>query len=249
MNEAPAKNSERFSLFHGIILVLSIYVLGVVFIQTVVKLSPETNLLLDYIDSLICIVFLLDFFLHLFTAPSKKAFLKWGWLDFISSIPMVGVFQWARIGRVVRILRLLRAFRSSKILITHLFQHRARSTLATVTLISVVLMIFSSIAMLHVETAVNSNIKTPEDALWWSFATITTVGYGDKYPITDAGRMVAVVLMIAGVGLFATFTAYLSNFFLESAHKKSETDMRDLITEVRLLREKIDSMDNRDGKR
>jgi voltage-gated potassium channel len=244
MNETQPTHSERPSLFQCIILVLSIYVLCVVFIQTVIKLSPETNLLLDYIDSLICVVFLFDFFFHLYKAPSKRAFLKWGWMDLISSIPMVGVLRWGRITRVVRILRLLRAFRSSKILITYLFQHRAHSTFATVTLISLVLMIFSSIAMLHVETETGSNIKTPGDALWWSFATITTVGYGDKYPVTPQGRIVAVILMIAGVGLFATFTGYLSSFFLESAQKKNEEDLKELIKEVRLLREKIDSLED-----
>jgi voltage-gated potassium channel len=106
--------------------------------------------------------------------------------------------------------------------------------------------IFSSIAILHVETAANSNIRTPGDALWWAFTTITTVGYGDKYPVTFEGRAVAVVLMIVGVGLFATFTAYISNYFLESNQKKSEQAIIELIAEVRLLREKVDSMPKAD---
>ncbi|MDB6019303.1 MAG: ion transporter [Pedosphaera sp.] len=232
---------EKLTWLQFIILVLSVYVLGAVFVQTVVKLSPETNLLLDDIDSLVCLVFLYDFFVHLYKAPSKKAFLKWGWLDFISSIPMLGIFRWARVTRVVRILRLLRAFRSSKILITHLFQHRASGTLATVSLISSILVIFSSIAIMHVEIEPTSNIKTPGDALWWAFTTVTTVGYGDKYPVTMEGRMVAVVLMIAGVGLFATFTGFISSFFLESAQKKNETDIKELLNEIKLLHEKVDS--------
>jgi voltage-gated potassium channel len=171
------------------------------------------------------------------------------WVDFISSIPMLGIFRWARVVRVVRLLRILRAFRSSKILITYLFRHRANSTFATVTLISTILVIFSSITILHVETDAGSNIKTPVDALWWAFTTITTVGYGDKYPVTTAGRMVAVVLMIAGVGLFATFTAYISSFFLESAQKKNEGDVKELLKEVRALHEKVDALETVRGGR
>jgi voltage-gated potassium channel len=69
-----------------------------------------------------------------------------------------------------------------------------------------------------------------------------------KYPVTIEGRAVAVILMIAGVGLFATFTAYISSFFLESANKPHENDISELIKEVRLLREKIESMDNSHSK-
>jgi voltage-gated potassium channel len=239
---------EKVTWLQCITLFLSVYVLVAVFIETVVKLSPETTQLLDYIDSLICLVFLYDFFIHLYRAPSKKAFLKWGWLDFISSIPMLGLFRFARLARVIRILRILRAFRSSKILITYLFQHRATSTLASVALISVVLVIFSSIAILHVENQPASNIKTPADALWWAITTITTVGYGDRYPITLEGRAVAVVLMTAGVALFATFTAFISSFFLESANKQHESEVRELIGEVRLLRQRLDSIANEQSK-
>jgi len=241
-------HSPKVTWLQCLTLVLSVYVLIVVFIQTIVKLPTETTQLLDYIDSVVCLVFLYDFFLHLVQAPSKKAFLKWGWIDFVSSIPMLGIFRFARVTRVIRILRILRAFRSSKILITYLFQHRATSTLASVSMISCILVIFSSIAILHVETATSSNIKTPGDAMWWAITTITTVGYGDKYPVTNEGRAVAIVLMIVGVGLFATFTAYISSYFLESDHKKNELAIRDLISEVRLLRERVDSMGNSHSK-
>jgi voltage-gated potassium channel len=234
----------KVSWLQCITLVLSVYVLIAVFLETVLAFSPATTQLLDYIDSLICLVFLYDFFFHLYKAPSKRAYLKWGWLDFISSIPMLGLFRFARIARVIRTLRILRAFRSSKILITYLFQHRARSALATVAMISGILVIFCSIAVLHVETSASSNIKTPSDALWWAVSTITTVGYGDKYPVTLEGRAIAVFLMIAGVGLFATFTAYISSFFLESASKSHQSELTKLIQEVRLLREKVDSLAN-----
>ena len=63
--------------------------------------------------------------------------------------------------------------------------------------------------------APNSNIKDAEDALWWSFVTITTVGYGDRFPVTTEGRLVGAVLMICGVGLFGTFTGFIASWFME----------------------------------
>jgi voltage-gated potassium channel len=243
MNESFAEpHSEKLTWLQVILLVLSIYVLTVVFLQTVIQFSPQTNALLDEIDSIICAFFLYDFFLRLYRAPSKRAFLRWGWLDLISSIPVAGIFRWARIARVVRLLRILRAFRSSKVLIGYLFEHRAKSVLATVSLISAILVIFSSIIILHVETDASSNIKTPSDAIWWSLSTITTVGYGDRFPVTNEGRLVAVALMVVGVGLFATFTAYISNCFIESGQKKHESEIRELANEVRSLREKLDEI-------
>lgn len=241
----PAINSEarKLTLFQCIILVLSVYVLAAVFIQTVFPLSPETNQLIDRIDFIICLIFIYDFFLRLYRAQSKLAFLKWGWIDLISSIPMFDVLRWGRLVRVVRILRILRAFRSTKFLVRHLFRNRARSTFATVALISIVMVIFSSIAILNFENEPESNIKTPSDALWWAFVTITTVGYGDKFPVTHEGRIVAAVLMTAGVGLFGTFTAYVASFFIEAEQKKEEAEIQQLIKEVRLLGEKVDLLE------
>lgn len=77
------------------------------------------------------------------------------------------------------------------------------------------MVLFSSIAILQVEDSPNSNIKSAEDAIWWSYVTITTVGYGDKYPVTTEGRLIAAVLMTAGVGLFGTFTGFLASWFVQ----------------------------------
>jgi len=65
----------------------------------------------------------------------------------------------------------------------------------------------------------NSNIKTAEDALWWAYVTITTVGYGDRFPVTTEGRLIASLLMTAGVGLFGTFAGYISSLFIQTNQK------------------------------
>lgn len=197
-----------------LILILSIYVLLALLIDSFFKLSSELSRLLNYIDNLICIVFLYDFIIRLIKAPSKKAFLKWGWIDLVSSIPAFEFLRYGRLIRLFRLLRVLRAFRSVRHLALHLFRNRVKGTFATVATFAIIMVIFSSISILQVERDANSNIKTAEDAIWWSFTTITTVGYGDKYPITTEGRIIAVFLMITGVGAFGTFTGFVASWFV-----------------------------------
>ncbi|WP_281299441.1 potassium channel family protein [Flavobacterium limnophilum] len=145
--------------------------------------------------------------------------MRWGWIDLISSIPMINYFRAGRLLRLIRLFRIVRAFRSSRMLLHHIFKNKAKGTFTTVSIFAVMLIIFSSIAILQVENTKEGNIKTAEDALWWAYVTITTVGYGDKFPVTTEGRIIAVVLMTAGVGLFGTFTAYASSLFVEEREK------------------------------
>ena len=123
-----------------------------------------------------------------------------------------------------------------------IFESRARGTFSIVLLVSMVLMVFSSIAILNVEKGPDSNIKSANDALWWSMTTITTVGYGDKYPVTPAGRIIAALLMVTGVGLFGTFTACIATFFMEPNKKNEGMDMA-LLAELRLLRERLEKLE------
>jgi voltage-gated potassium channel len=147
-----------------------------------------------------------------------------GWIDLISSIPNIDILRAGRTLRLIRLLRILRAFRSTKNLVNHIFQNKAQGALTTVSVLAVILIIFSSISVLQFETEPTSNIKTAEDALWWSYVTITTVGYGDKFPVTTGGRIIGVLLMTAGVGLFGTFTAFISSWFLKDRKVEIEND-------------------------
>jgi voltage-gated potassium channel len=206
---------EGLNVFQILIIILSIYVLVALFLDTVLVLPAETSNLLTIVDNAICIIFLIDFGIRYRKADSKLQFMKWGWIDLISSIPMLDIFRAGRLFRLVRLFRILRAVRSTKLLISHAFKNRKQGTFSAVAVISLLLVIFSSIAILNIENDPASNIKTAEDALWWSFVTITTVGYGDKYPVTTEGRLIAAILMTAGVGLFGTFTGFVASWFME----------------------------------
>ena len=210
---SPAEN-KLITFFDIVIVILSIYVLITLIIDSFFKLAPEVSRLLYLFDDLICIIFLYDFTNRFIKAPSKLKFMKWGWIDFISSIPTFEYLRAGRLIRIVRLLRVLRAFRSVRYLTSHIFKTRTKGTFATVSLISFLMLIFGSISILQFETTPESNIKTAEDAIWWAFVTITTVGYGDKYPVTTEGRIIAGFLMITGVALFGTFTGFIAAWFM-----------------------------------
>jgi voltage-gated potassium channel len=207
---------KEIKLFNILILILSIYVLISLIISVIFKLSNELNILLGYIDNFICFIFLIDFWIRFKNADNKLAFMKWGWIDLIASIPFL---DYARAGIVIRLVRLIRVFRalkSTKLIYEHIAQNKKQSVLTSVALISILMIIFSSIAILQFERDINSNIKTAEDAIWWSYVTITTVGYGDKFPVTTEGRIIGAILMTTGVGIFGTFTALVSSWFVQN---------------------------------
>ena len=228
---------ERIDPKQIISLVLSIYVFGALIAETIFKLSPQTIELLDKIDFIICFFFLYDFAARFYAAKSKLQFLKWGWLDLLSSIPFWGGFQWARAARIVRILR---AFRSTKVLLQYLYKDRAHGTLLSAVLVAIVMILFSSVTILNVETDPASNIKSPEDALWWAFTTVSTVGYGDKYPVTTEGRLTAVLLIISGAGLFGIYTAFIAKLFVAEQDKDGDVQIKLLTEEIRLLRLRVE---------
>jgi voltage-gated potassium channel len=219
------KNEEnKLGLLNFIVIILSIYVLGALIIDSFFVLPQEISNLLNYVDNLICLFFFFEFSYRFYNAENKLKFMKWGWIDLLSSIPMVGYLRAGRVLRLIRLLRVVRAFKSTKNLVSHIFANKAQGAFTSVSIIAILLIIFSAIGMLQVETDPNSNIKTAEDAIWWAYATITTVGYGDRYPVTSEGRIIAAILMTAGVGLFGTFTAYIASWFVVEKNENKEKD-------------------------
>ena len=238
MKHSKPGETGRVPLWDVFILFLSVYVLSAMVAEMVLKLPEDTAKLLQVLDTIICVVFLGDFLYRLISAKDKLEYLKWGWVDLISSIPTVDALRIGRVFRVVRVLRILRGVRSTKTFLRLLFRNRAQSTLATVGVFSVAMVIFASIAILYVEVGPESNIKSAQDALWWALATVTTVGYGDKVPVSVEGQIIAALLMITGLGLFSTFTGYVSTFFVEEEIEEQdhEEEERDEMIRVRLDR-------------
>jgi voltage-gated potassium channel len=233
-DEAEHHFSGAYQFF---MLALCLFALAGLATDTLLPKASPVRDVLRYADTAICALFFVDFLLQLKRAPNRwRYFSRWGWIDLLSSIPMVDVLRVGRAARVMRIFRVVRGVRSTKLLADFILGRRAQGAFLAATLVSLLLVVFASIAVLQFEQVAGANITTADDAVWWAIVTLTTVGYGDRYPITGEGRVVAGLLMIAGVGLFGTFSGYVASWFLAPGEKKGQSDMDALRAEIAALR-------------
>lgn len=214
---ATSKEIKKPSVYWEIIiLILSIYVFIELAIEVIYPFDQQTQTILDYIDLGICVIFLYDFFHFFFTSEDKWKYLKKRWIDFIASIPFIGVLRILRMARIFRAVRTLKVFKILKGLksfapiINWISENKLRNILVIYVFILVMIMIYCSIAFYNFE----KNINEFFDAFWWSFTTVTSISYGDIIPITKIGKIIAMILSLAGMGLFSVITAELSaNFY------------------------------------
>lgn len=191
------------SLYQLVLLVLSVYVLGALVVEAFLIEDPEVRSVLQYIDFGICIVFLFDFFINLATAPSKKEYLKWGWIDFISSIPVIDPLRWGRVSRVLRIFRYFRAMKSMRILIDNIRSSKLETLSWSVFLIVFTSFTLSAALILEYERGYDSSINTAEQALWWAFLNIMNAKTSIDQALSAEGIVITTVLNKVGVLLFA----------------------------------------------
>lgn len=242
MHRQDSKPAEEVGVFQLVVLVLSIVVLGAIFVDTAFKLPPEVSKILDWIDTAVCCLLLVDFGIRFRKAESKLEFMKWGWIDLLASIPNVPFLRIGRMVRILRILRLLRALRATHRVSHILLRDKLRGGVASVFLTFLLLVMFASVGILVCErSSADAKIRTGEDAIWWSVATITTVGYGDLYPVTAEGRVLAMILMIAGVGMFGAVTGVVASVIVGDK-KKEDAAQAEILERLKRLEEKIDSL-------
>lgn len=232
--------SDSVGPFQFAILLLSIFALVAIGADALFKLPHEISRILQGVDVVVCGVLLVDFVGRFGAAESKLQFMKWGWLDLIACVPTVDALRMGRFVRIFRVIRLIRGVRSLQRLIAMMFANKTRGGVASVGMTMFLLVVIGSIAVLVCETVPGSNIKTADDAVWWSVTTVTTVGYGDRYPVTDGGRIVAMFLMLSGVGLFGALSGIIASKFLGSPDEKEDAvlnELKELRAEMARLRE------------
>jgi voltage-gated potassium channel len=222
---------ERFcQAVDGPMTVLAIVWLLILVLPSVIHLDSAASGVLDTFDYSLWSLFIVEYLVKLVLAPSRWGFVRTHLLDLIVIlVPFL---------RPVRALRFLRLIRAGAIAGQGLGRARRLLTehgLHYVLLVAVVLVFAGAAIELGFERdAPGSNIHTFGDALWWAVVTLTTVGYGDRFPVTSGGRAVAVVLMLVGIGLLGVITANIAAFFVS---KGDATDRRRLqLLEVRLER-------------
>ena len=206
-----------YELFIGALSVLSIINLILYYVIN----NPVVSGVVAIIDGLLSLIFLADFLFRFFTADSKSRYFlsQFGWADLLASLP----FPQAKALRLIRVFRAGRMMgqQGARHMLRQFLGNRAQSALLTLLFLIILVLEFGGMAMVAVESSsTEANIRTPADAVWYTYVTITTVGYGDRYPVTTEGRLIGIVIMTAGVGLFGTLTGYLANAFLAPPKSK-----------------------------
>jgi len=166
------------------------------------------------VDAGISLFLIADAIVRLMRAPRKRCYLidYNGWMVLVGSLPVPGV----RVLRLLQTILLARRLRRSDYAMMGrvVVERRAQSALAVAAFLAISVLEVGGIMILGAEShSPAANIQTASDALWWGYVTVATVGYGDKYPVTNAGRAVGVLMMTIGVGLFGVITGFLADWF------------------------------------
>lgn len=199
-----------YEIFIILVSVLSVINLLAIWVPGI---DPDALHVLEVINFFLTIIFLGDFLYRMVTAPSRTHYFfhDWGWADLLASVPSLRIL---RVFRIFKAYRLLRKYGARNIL-GQLKKHRAESVLFVVIFCVMVVIEGGAFFILMAErSAPDANIQSASDAMWWVYVTITTVGYGDRYPVTTAGRLVGIAVMTMGVGLFGTLAGYIANKLL-----------------------------------
>lgn len=230
---ADAEELSAYDLFVSVAALISLVVVGY---REMVPSPSEVAELLDLFDLAFCLVFFLDFVRNTIRAPDRKRYLRgWGIFDLASSIPVIEAF---RILRIVRLVRIFRALRSIRILYIVARKNRPAAIFVAGLTLTIGLFVGICVAVLELEsTAPGANLLTAHDVLWWAVVTSSTVGYGNEYPVTAEGRLLAGILMFVGIGLFATASGAIAGMGIRSLNHPS--DEPDIHRELRALRESI----------
>jgi voltage-gated potassium channel len=204
--------------------IAALSVLSIVNVVLMYAFRNDSNLrdVLFVMNALLSVIFSVDFLYRLFSASSKSEYFlrQLGWADLLAALP----FKQIKIFRVFRLVRVFRLLRASGMRRTGrtLLRDRAGSALLTLLLLGILVLEFGSLEILKLEQhAEGANILSASDALWYVIVTISTVGYGDRFPVTNSGRFMGALIIIIGVAIFGTFTGYLANLFLTP--RKSDT--------------------------
>ncbi|KEO83238.1 ion transporter [Tumebacillus flagellatus] len=165
------------------------------------------------VDYCMIAFFGVEYLVRLWRAENPKKFILTNWFDLLAMIPFDVHFQLARLMRLIRLVRILRAS-------PMLWGVVSSKQMRMIMVFMLVIVAWSSVGILLLESGHNKGIQDYGDAVWWAIVTMTTVGYGDVSPATEGGRIIAVFLMFTGIGLIGTFTANLANHWVGFNHSQ-----------------------------
>ncbi|PWU20317.1 MAG: hypothetical protein C5B48_12680 [Candidatus Rokuibacteriota bacterium] len=242
LRTAQERDDVKGIAYELFILALSALSIVNLVLQAVMSWGSQKWWLIVYVDAALTLIFLSDFTYRITTTSSKRHYMLHGGgiFDLLGSLPGLRIFRLFRIIRAGRTMSRLGGRR----MVRDMRHQFAAGTLYLVVFSLILTLEVVGLLELHFEqNAAGANITTGGDALWWGYVTATTVGYGDKYPVTPGGRIVGSIMLTVGVALFATFSGFLANTFLSKRREQpaapaADGDLQAALTELeRLLSE------------
>lgn len=196
--------------FDWFILGLIMISVGIMVTENSVSLNEDISSLLLYVQWSILAIFVLEYLARLFVAESKlKHVLSiWGIIDLLAIIAGLGLIQQLSAIRVFRLLRVMRMLRIARYTNAVAVLGKAfasiRAELSFFGIVSLLAVFVSGVAVYHFESEVQPEVFTTMlDGIWWAIATLSTVGYGDIYPVTIGGKIIASFIILLGIGIIA----------------------------------------------
>ena len=237
---------QRLNPWDWLVLVVAVVSLLLVLLETFLHVPPGVLSLLRTVDTLSCVIFLIDVFVRWKRERWSVNYWRWAWLDVIASIPFEPAFRSLQAIRIYRFIRLIRVLKKLSTLTSGT---SLNEKLLARPGVAFVMVLFSTMLMVEVErSAPNATIKTGGDALWWALTTVTTVGYGDTYPVTTEGRIIAAVMMLIGIALFGSMSAIVTSKLIlpkeTRDHEELRQEMRALHAEIKELRRHLPDKPN-----
>lgn len=226
----PIGNGNKLSNIYDFIMMTTIVV-------SIIPLAfKETNAFFQWIDYITVSIFILDYLLRLFTADYKlkksvASFFLYpitpmAIIDLISILPSLTVlnssFRLLKLFRLLRTLKVLRAFKflrysKSFDIISNVFK-KQKKVLSAVATMAVAYVLISALVIYNVEP---ESFETFFDAIYWATISLTTVGYGDIYPVTNIGRVVTMISSVFGIAIIALPSGVITAGYLEEVNKES----------------------------
>ena len=223
------KLSKSFAFFIQFLIVLSVITFSV---ETLPNLKPQTKAILNSIEVFCVVVFTAEYLARIYVAGNKPKFIFsfFGLIDLFAILPFYLSFGLDL--RSLRVLRMFRLFRLLKLVrYNRAMRHFAKAMLLAKEQIilfmgvTLVLIYFAAIGIYYFENeAQPEHFSSIFDSLWWSIVTLTTVGYGDVYPITVGGRIFTFFILLIGLGIVAIPTGIISSSLTKVVEPDSEEE-------------------------
>ncbi|MFM8550039.1 MAG: potassium channel family protein [Verrucomicrobiota bacterium] len=215
---------QRLNPWDWLVLVVAVVSLLLVVLETFLHVPTAILSALRSADTFSCAIFLTDVFVRWKREKYSAGFWRWAWIDVLASIPFEPAF---RSLQAVRIYRFIRLFRIMKKLNTLTNGTSLNEKLLALPGVAIVMVLFSTMLIVEVErTAPGATIKKGGDALWWALTTVTTVGYGDTFPVTGEGRLIASALMLVGIALFGSISAIVTSKLILPKETRDHEELR-----------------------